>query len=419
VLSQLLRHRRRESPSPRIALRASYDAVVGLLERQAMPAAVTPECGGWVTAVPLVHREHVVRDGELLVADLPGVLAGELGCVAALLRGDDRGAATLSVCAPSGETAMLRLPEPGSAEVDRGELRSIADLLGSGAGVDAAVELLSVHATQPSTAAWVRLAQRDRAVLLALGLPPYLADADLLGTPGDEREVLVVRAGLASVRLAASVMHVPLVTAPLADGWRLVTGRDVGDQVLPVLAGLATGRRVGILLWRQGTAAGFVAVRRRGVAEAHAWNPVWRVAGVDERGRPPDVVEEVRDFLAAPTADARTTAGMLGVDEDRLVQLRALLRRRGRIEPVLEEFAELARLPEAVLDVLAGALAPMALSGAELVEPTPAAQAIWQATARSVDPRWTALARRAALGAMANLRRALPRRGASASGEAP
>jgi hypothetical protein len=456
VLPQLLRHRRLESLSPRVAVRAPYDEVVALLDRQSMPAAIAPADAGWVTVVPLTHREHVVCDGELLVADLPGVLAGELGGVAVLLRVDGTGAAALTACAPAGQTAVVRLPEPGSTGISRSELCSVASLLGAGAQPDAVAEALSAHAAQPVTAAWVRLAQRDRAVVGALGLPPYLADPDLLGTPGDEREVLLVRAELADVRVAASAMQVPLVTAPLADGWRLVTACDPGDQVLPALAGLAAGRRMGLLLWRQGRVAGFVAARRRRVAEAHAWNTVWQVAGVDERGRPPEVVEEVREFLASPTADAPTTARLLGIDESRVVQLRALLRRRGPIESVLDEFAGLAQLPEPVLNLLAGTLSPSDLPGAEPVEPTRAAQAIWQATAPRVDPRWMALARRVravsqrafdvvgalvlpplailawresragspwwlalvalfVLGALANLRRVLPRRGASAS----
>jgi len=362
-----------------VAVCASYDAVVALLERQTMPAAVAPECDGWVTLVPLVHREHVVGDGDLSVADLPGVLAGELATVAVLLQMDRTGASALTVADVSGRSASVRLPGPGSVDVDPTALRRVGELLGADRA-GAVAEVLAVHGRRPGASA--RLTQRDRGVVAALGLPPYLSDADLLGAPGDEREVLLVQTGQAEVRVAASALRTPLVTVPLGGGWRLVAGPNAGVPVLPALAGLASGRRVGVLLWRQGGAAGFVAARRGRAAEAHAWNPVWQVAGVDEQGRPPELVEEVRDFLAPPTADATRTARLLRIAEDDVVALRALLRRRGDSRRWLEEFAALAALPADAVGVLAGAVAPEQLPGALRVEPTGPVQAVWQAAAR-------------------------------------
>ncbi|MFC5679288.1 hypothetical protein [Aeromicrobium endophyticum] len=160
-------------------------------------------------------------------------------------------------------------------------------------------------------------------------------------------------------------------------GDRLLVGiahdHDLAADVLVHVLVNARGRSV--VLWRSGGHVGLEVLKRGSRRASHVWEPGWTPFGVADDGlRDPGV-----------TGDAAAIGSLLGLADDDVVSLRALMRR----EPDLDALAGLLGLPPAAVAVLEGRTTVAKLPGGRVVEPATGRDLVRQAVRPSEhDPAW-------------------------------
>jgi hypothetical protein len=322
--------RRKATETALVAWRAPRDHLRAVLGREGIPAALGPERDGWTVARVLVNDEEVVEPRERRVLDLVDDLARSLGAPGAASKVGEWGARLIVVCSGDAVPVEAVLPPLTAAEPpDRsgwaGAMRALGTLDRLEAVLDAAT--LDQPVTKADRTAAEARDNRPVRVAAAAGLPAELLEPGLAGAPEPYREVVVCRDRAPDdPGMSAAVLKMPLRVLDLPD-LTVVTADPVGGIAMrPVAAGIATGRRSALVLWRQGDVRGYVLVRRGEAEDAHHWTASWDVVGLPADR--PDLADELRAALEPPEGDAELLVRRLGTrGEVTATEVRTALRR--------------------------------------------------------------------------------------------
>lgn len=201
-----------------------------------------------------------------------------------------------------------------------------------------------------------------------------LVENGLLALGGEHRAVLVAPLGDYMFRASAAGIGHDLTAAPVGDRV-VVMRRDVpsdDELVLDLSGGLigataALGRRTGLVLWRRGTVLSYALTTKGRMVDGQVWEP--RGTTIEpvslHRHGLADLVADVVDDLTATGSDGAGLVRAFGVDADRAVALRSLLR-RDRADVV--ELVQVLGLPVEVGELFEGRLDVSDLPGATTYE---------------------------------------------------
>lgn len=394
-----MRWRRATTAQLLVAWRAPQAAVRVALVAEHVPAAVGPCDQGWTHVRLLVDDDEVVEPRGRTVLDLLDDLARTLSAPAVVCLLGDWGERELVVVVPGQPPASARVPGLSSAdEPSRSDWSRVLAALGN----LAALGPVLTAATPPALSgrkdrtAAAMTDFRHRAVAHAAGLPAALFEPGSVAGEGIEREVaLGRRIDLADVEMLAGALRVPLQAARLGDVTVVATDPIEGRQVTPLAAGLSSGRRGALLLWRQADARGYQVLRRGEVLDAHVWDRGWEVVELD-RELDPELRENLVAALLPGTGEAEILVKHLAADADvDVVSVRSLLR-RSPDETVLARLCELVGIDPRIAEVVEGSAEFGQLPGAQRVEAASGAAAMWAAARapREDEPRILRASRR-------------------------
>lgn len=192
-------------------------------------------------------------------------------------------------------------------------------------------------------------------------------------------EVAVARYKGIGLDLEASLENLTL--AAIRVGEKVVFSRvqPIDGEEHELLEVFTSAKGGSVVLWRRGPHTVLQVLRRSKEVELHVWEPRWGPLGADEYG-------ELRDTLRPIRADAAVIAKVLGLPQDSVVPLRALLRRE---DPPLDELCDLLELPPETLRVISGECAVEDLPDAVIHEPEKLKTAVRKAMQPSDDdPAW-------------------------------
>ena len=394
-----MRWRRATTAQLLVAWRAPQAAVRAALAAEHVPAAVGPCDLGWTHVRLLVDDDAVVEPRGRVVVDLLDDLARTLSASAVVCLLGAWGERELVVVVPGQPPVSARVPGLSSGEEpSRSDWSRVLAALGNLAALEpvltaAAPPALSARKDRTSAA---MTDFRHRAVAHAAGLPAALFEPGSVAGEGIEREVaLGRRIDVPDVEMLAGALRVPLQAARVGDVTVVATDPIEGRQVTPIAAGMSSGRRAALLLWRQADARGYQVLRRGEVVDAHVWDRGWEVVELDSE-LDPELRENLVAALLPGAGDAEILAKHIAADPAvDLVSVRSLLR-RDPDETVLARLCELVGVDDRVAAVVEGEAEFGQLPGAQPVQAASGAAALWAAARapREDEPRILRASRR-------------------------
>lgn len=191
-------------------------------------------------------------------------------------------------------------------------------------------------------------------------------------------EVAVARRKGLGLDLEAGLEKLALAEVRVGEQAVFARVKPLGDEQ-ELLDVFTTAKGISVVLWRRDPHVVLQVMKRSKPVHLHVWEPSWTPFGATG-------FDEVRAFLRPAEGDAAQIVKDLGLAQETVVSIRAMMR---RASPPLDQLCELLAVPHEAYRVISGECAVEDLPDAVIYQPEKMSKVIRQAIKSSDDdPAW-------------------------------